>query len=89
MSYQPCDHHIQAEKLSRLKADWNSYNALPISPIAIQAAVELLNRIVLVPRANGGVKIELHTGRWDFEFEFEPDGRSGFSIFSDAPEAGS
>lgn len=86
MSYQPCDHHIQAEKLSRLKADWNSYGAPPISPIAIQAAMDLLNQIALVPTARGGVQIELHTDRWDFELEFGADGQYGFGIFSDPPE---
>lgn len=87
VSYQPCDHHIQAEKLARLKADWNSYGARPISPVAIQAAMDLLNQIVLIPTARGGVQIEVHTDGWDFELEFWPDGQYGFGIFSDPPEA--
>ena len=80
MSFDPCDHHIQAEKLLRLKEDWNSYGAPPISSLALEAAMRCLNGIVLVPTAKGGVTLELHMNGMDLELEFAPDGSCSFFV---------
>ena len=80
MSFEPCDHHIQAEKLLRLKEDWDSYGALPISPVAVEAAMRCLNQITLVPTAPGGVTLELHLHGMDLELEFAADGSAGFFV---------
>ena len=86
MSFEPCDHHVQAEKLTRLKQGWDSYKGVPISPKALEAALDALRGEVLVPRSNGGVTLSLRMGLLEFELEFKPDGRYGFGLFEDAPE---
>ena len=86
MSYTPCDHHIQAEKLSRLERGWDSYGASPISPKALEEAMNALSQLVLVPTVNGGVTLALRMDRWEFELEFGPEGWYGFGIFQDAPD---
>ncbi len=80
MSLEPCDHHIQAEKLLRLGPDWNSYKAEPPKREAVEAALACLNAACLVPMADGGVQVALRAGEVEVELDFHPDGTVGFGV---------
>ena len=60
----------QAE-LSALSDGWDSYNAEPISQVAIYR----LESFSVVPMSNGGIQLEAHRDGWDIEIEIDPDGR--------------
>ena len=58
------------EALAALEANWDGYNAKPISPAAINRADDFW----FVPMANGGIQIELNAGGMEIEIEIKPDG---------------
>lgn len=72
MIFNPCDHHIQAEKLARTR--WADLDLTPVSAKALQQAMEWLNGLVLVPGEHGRVQVEGHFLRGDFELDFDDDG---------------
>jgi len=71
-------------ELLDLKADWNSYGALPIQPEAVRHAMELLCLVMrpdapapqVVPTSCGGVQLEWHTGGFDIEVSIRPSGEA-------------
>lgn len=73
-------------ELLALRPGWDSYNAPPITP----AAIETVGRIHVVPCCDGGIQIEAHRDGWDIEIVVGPDGRieSGCMEFH-APNGGS
>ena len=68
------------KQLADLKADWDSYDGLPISPTAIRRAEHLLTHLVsegtplpqVFPTSRGGVQFEWKNSSW--EVEIAPDG---------------
>lgn len=70
--------------MSALPADWNSYAARQIDPVAVTGAVEILLAIMedktplptFVPVSNGGVLLEWHTLAADLEAAVLPNGRA-------------
>ena len=59
------------ERLLDLKSGWNSYGALPITPVAI-ATIE---QFATVPTSGGGINLEIHRDGYDIEVEVGPDGK--------------
>lgn len=75
MTFDPCDHHIQAEKLARLPPErWADLDMTPVSAKALQQAMKWLSGLVLFPCADGTVQIEGHFLRGDFQIDFDDDG---------------
>ena len=75
MTFEPCDHHIQAEKLARITPEqWKAQGMKPVSPQALEHAMEWLNGLVLVPCGSGNVHVEVHDEWWDVELEFNGNG---------------
>lgn len=74
MSYEPCDHHIQAEKLGRLKPNWDSYGGDPPTEKALGAALGALRAGCLVPRSDGGVTLELRADEYEVELSWDSTG---------------
>lgn len=82
-------HELQA--LNRLKADWNSYGAVPPSATILQAASDLLAQIAsysipapsIVPTSDGSVQLEWHSNDMDIELRFRAPSRFGL-YFEDA-----
>lgn len=77
------------DDLARLEPDWDSYDALPPTATAIQAArgflllvaerleasgPECLRPFTVVPVPDGGVQIEWRSAVADLEIEIGPDG---------------
>jgi hypothetical protein len=71
---------------------WDSYGAKSIEPHVVDAAIELLHRIVqhntlkpaVVPTNRGGIQIEWHTQGVDLEIEITPHG--GIRLLYDNPQ---
>ena len=57
------------DAFAALNADWDSYGALPISPVAIEKARILLASLAVVPLPSGGVQVEIG----DVEIEAHAD----------------
>jgi hypothetical protein len=78
--------------LATLPEGWDSYGAKSIEPHVVDAAIELLHRIVqhntpkpvVVPTNRGGIQIEWHTHGLDIEIEMTPHG--GIRLFYDNPQ---
>lgn len=70
---------------------WDSYGAKSPEPHVVDAAIELLHRIVqhntlkpaIVPTNRGGIQIEWHTQGVDLEIEMTPHG--GIRLLYDNP----
>ena len=79
------------ERLAELRSNWDSYGALPVSPTILNAAYDLLLRIVpvdapmpaIVPTADGAVQIEWHTREIDLELRMRSPIVMNF-LFEDA-----
>ena len=84
----------QFSDLRRLQTNWNAYGAPALDRRTIEKALSLLGSIVeehspqpsVVPAAKGGVQLEWHTLKADFEIEVIPDG--GLSVLFSDPDAG-
>jgi hypothetical protein len=80
------------EELLKLPANWNSYGATPIRPDAVQAARDILGKIVrsdtpqpaVVPTVRGGVQLEWHTQGIDLEIEIPESGQ--FHVWYEDPQ---
>ena len=83
MIHEPCDHHIQADKLARLQHNWDSYGAPAVNPAALALALTCLRSAVIVPMHNGTVQVELRAGEVDIELEFMDGATVGFGFFRD------
>jgi len=65
------------KELLDLPSDWNSYGARAVAPSHVDAALQVLSRIMrhdtpapaVVPTNRGGVQLEWHTGGIDLEIE--------------------
>jgi hypothetical protein len=80
---------------SKLKANWDSYNADKISKIAINAAIETLNYIQskgylsnyfnvnVFPMRNGGIQFEFDGENFSAELEINNNGELIFILFDD------
>jgi len=72
--------------LSSLPAGWNSYQAKPIGPDVIQAAVKLVSNLLktntpapdVVPRVQGGIQLEWHLKNIDIEVYIDSSGAMRF-----------
>jgi hypothetical protein len=71
-----------AASLLQLPDNWDQHGASQVKPAIVQAAMTLLNSIMLdetpapsvVPTVRGGIQLEWHTRRVDLEIEFiSPD----------------
>ena len=68
--------------LSKLRQNWDSYGASPVSTQAITFAIQVLNEIMaestplpaIVPTTDGGVQLEWHLAGIDLEVEVSGDG---------------
>jgi hypothetical protein len=75
-----------------LPEGWDSYGAKSTEPRVVDAAIELLHRIVqhntlkpaVVPTNWGGIQIEWHTQGVDLEIEITPQG--GIRLLYDNPQ---
>jgi len=75
-----------------LPEGWDSYGAKSIEPHVVDAAIELLHRIVqhntlkpsVVPTNRGGIQIEWHIQGLDIEIEMTPHGV--IRLFYDNPQ---
>jgi hypothetical protein len=56
-----------------LKKNWDSYGAEPITPIAIEATAQLLERIYVFPTVIGGILVEFGNPEV-FSFEVSAEG---------------
>lgn len=77
MPRQPIDPDALEAVLAELAAlppGWNSYNAKPVTPQAIETVRGLLTYLSIVPTSIGGLQIEGHAKGQDFEVEIAPDG---------------
>lgn len=80
MTFEPCDHHIQAEKLARITPEqWKAQGMKPVSPQALEHAMEWLNALVIIPCGDGDVRIGVYYGGRDFELDFDDSG-PGFLV---------
>ncbi|MDE3180807.1 MAG: hypothetical protein KGM47_14260 [Acidobacteriota bacterium] len=76
----------------RLPPYWDSYDALPIEPAAIERAVSLLLGLVgpdtpaplVVPAVRGGVQFEWNGEETDLEIEITKDPSAGICIYEHA-----
>jgi hypothetical protein len=75
------------EHFATLKADWDSYGALPIDPRAIECARRLLavmsHEPQMVPTTRGGVQFEWHRDGIDVELDIPPEGAALFFANAD------
>lgn len=53
--------------LSKLKDNWDSYGAKAVSPIAVKSAEQVLDRLSIFPRVDGGIIL-------DFSYDGEDEG---------------
>jgi len=60
------------DSLEKLEKGWDSYGAEPISASAIIKARELIEKIVVNPRVDGG--LELSLGEETLDIYISPDG---------------
>ena len=68
-------------KIAELPRNWNSYDADPPDPVAIQKAIETVPKIIdpsvpvpsVHPMPDGGVSVEWHTPLLQAEIEFTPE----------------
>ena len=80
------------EELLKLPANWNSYGAAPIRPDAVEAARDVLGKIVrsdtpqpaVVPTVRGGIQLEWHTHGIDLEIEIPESGQ--FHVWYEDPQ---
>ena len=80
------------EELLKLPANWNSYGAAPIRPDAVEAARDVLGKIVrsdtpppaVVPTVRGGIQLEWHTQGIDLEIEIPEPGQ--FHVWYEDPQ---
>ncbi len=69
---------VAASTLLQLPDNWDQHGAMRVKPAIVQAAMTLLNAIMLddtpapsvVPTVRGGVQLEWHTRGIDLEIEF-------------------
>lgn len=59
------------DEFLKLKPNWNSYGAEPISGLATETAKNL----AVFPTPSGGVQFELHAGGSDVEIEIDAKGQ--------------
>ena len=73
----------QLRRIAALEANWDGEGALPVSPAAIQRAVQLVAILILLavrwsphvnPTRSGGIQFEWETDRGYLEVEIERDG---------------
>ena len=75
MTFEPCDHHIQAENFLWLAPEhWEAQGMRPVSREALKRAMEWLNGLVLVPDGDGNVLVEVRYGGSHFELDFNANG---------------
>jgi hypothetical protein len=79
---------------AELRPDWDSYGAAAISHLAIQSAIELVQkpafiqllpyyspRLAAFPLRNGGIQLDLNGGKAPLEIEIAPSGEREFTLF--------
>ena len=86
------------ETFSKLDDDWDSYGAVPISPVAIliarELAADIVNRHMLsirppdysfdvVPAPDGGVQLEWDIGSQHLEIAIDPRGTLSYLLVTD------
>ena len=79
------------QQLGRLEANWDSYDALPPSRLAVERAWFLASALVdmglpppqIFPTRRGGLQMEWHAPHASLELEFDPNGTTGVFIFDD------
>ena len=87
------------DELSKLERDWDTYGALPLTSVALEAAEKIMRKVVkafgkmpsegvapytLMPIADGGVSIEWRGPQADLEIDIGPSGALSYLLIERA-----
>src|SRR5687768_491011 len=89
VSLRPLGEVLQS--LAELREDWDSYGAIPPSPMALERAWHHASALVehglampeVFPTRSGGIQLEWHRESVELEWEIDADGATGVFIFDD------